>query len=140
MIVQPYLNFAGRCEEALNFYRAVLGAEVTMMLRFKDAPAMVPPREGPPAEKIMHSELRIGETTIFATDGENSGHATFSGTSLTLGVSTDAEAVRLFANLSEGGKVTMPMTKTFFASSFGMLTDRFGVTWMVMAPAEGAPS
>ena len=140
MIVQAYLNFAGRCEEALNFYRTALGAEVTMMMRFKDAPEMGPPGARPPAESIMHSAFRIGETTMFATDGPTAGHATFTGTTLSLSLSTDAEAARFFAALSAGGQVGMPLAKTFFASSFGTLTDRFGVPWMVLVPTPVAPS
>lgn len=138
MIIQAYLNFAGRCEEAVEFYRRALGAEVLVMMRFKDAPEMGPgPR--PPAEKIMHSAFRVGETTLMATDGPNQGGASFSGINLSLSVSTDAEAARCFAALSDGGQVGQPLTKTFFASSFGTLTDRFGVSWMVLVPTETAP-
>ena len=140
MIVQAYLNFAGRCEEALNFYRKALGAEIEMMMRFKDAPEMGPAATRPPAENIMHAAFRVGETTLFATDGPNHGHAAFTGTTLSLSVSTDAEAKRFFTALADGGQVGAPLTKTFFASSFGTLTDRFGVSWMVLVPTPLAPS
>lgn len=140
MIVQPYLNFAGRCEEAVNFYRTALGAEVIMMMRFKDAPPMSDASARPPGDKIMHAALRIGETTILASDGPTGGQANFAGITLSLSVATDADAARYFAALSAGGQVGMPITKTFFASSFGTLTDRFGVGWMVLVPTEGASS
>ena len=140
MIIQPYLYFAGRCEEAVNFYRTALGAEVQMMMRFKDAPQMGDAGAQPPPEKIMHAALRIGETTVFASDGASVGRATFSGTTLSLSLSTDAEAARFFTALSDGGQVGMPLAKTFFASSFGTLTDRFGVPWMVLVPVEGRPA
>jgi len=140
MIIQAYLNFAGRCEEAVEFYRRALGAEVLMMMRFKDAPEMGEPSARPPGDKIMHSAFRVGDTTLMATDGPSQGGASFSGINLSLSVSTDAEAARCFAALSDGGQVGMPLSKTFFSSSFGTLTDRFGVSWMVLVPTEPAPS
>ncbi|MGO8918335.1 MAG: VOC family protein [Stellaceae bacterium] len=132
MQVQPYLFFDGRCEEAIGFYRKTLGAEVGMLMRFKDGPerGMVPPGA---AEKVMHASLRIGETTLMASDGKCLGQPMFQGFALSLDVPSDAEAERLFAALSDGGQVQMPLTKTFFASSFGMVADRFGVSWMVIA-------
>ena len=137
--VQPYLwSFNGRCEEALNFYRDVLGAEIVMLMRFKDAPCPPDPEAVPPewVDKVMHANLRIGESTIFASDGRcGDQNAGFNGFSLSLTVKTDAEARRLFDALADGGQVTMPMDKTFFASSFGMVVDRFGVTWMVIVEA-----
>ena len=133
MQTQPYLVFEGRCEEALQFYHRTIGAEVTMLLRFKDAPKGE--QGGPPAalsEKVMHSNVRIGDTTILASDGRCSGHPNFQGFSLALITANDAEAKRTFAALSEGGQVQQPLTKTFFSSLFGILTDRFGVSWMVL--------
>ena len=129
--VQPYLFFDGRCEEAVNFYRTTLGAEVVMVMRFKEnpEPGMSPPGAG---EKIMHMSFRVGDTTLLASDGECGGRAKFQGFSLTLSVKTPADADRLFAALSEGGQVQMPMTQTFFAPRFGMVADRFGVSWMVI--------
>jgi PhnB protein len=137
MQVQPYLSFDGRCEEALDFYRKALGAEVTMMLRFKDHPqpqemSMMPPDAG---EKIMHASLRIGESRVMASDGRCQGKPNFKGISLSLTVAKEAEAEGLFAALSEGGKVQMPLAKTFFSPRFGMVADRFGVSWMVIVAA-----
>ena len=133
MLVQPYLFFDGRCEEAVEFYRRALGAEVTMLMRFKDspdphAPGMVPPGAG---DKVMHVSFRIGETTVLASDGRCEGRPSFQGFALSLTVPSDAEAERLFAALADGGQVQMSLTKTFFASRFGMVADRFGVSWMI---------
>jgi PhnB protein len=135
MQVQAYLDFNGRCDEALGFYKKALGAEVVMLMRFKESPdqSMVSPGS---AEKVMHSELKIGDTVVMATDGYNKGNATFQGISLTLGVKDGAEAKKVFGALSDGGQIQMPLTKTFFASDFGMVADRFGVTWLVMAPLQ----
>ena len=133
MLVQPYLFFDGRCEEALEFYRKAIGAEVTMLMRFKDSPephepGMVPPSAG---DKVMHVSLRIGETTVLASDGRCEGRPSFQGFALSLTVSDEAEAERRFAALADGGQVQMPLAKTFFASRFGMVADRFGVSWMI---------
>jgi PhnB protein len=135
MRVEPYLFFEGRCEEALEFYRKAVGAKVDALIRYKDSPEPPPPgTPAPPADKVMHALVRIGDATIMASDGNCSGASRFQGFSLTLNAKDDAEAKRLFAALSEDGKVSMPLSPTFFASSFGMLTDRFGIGWMVMAP------
>jgi len=135
MEIQPYLFFDGRCEEAVEFYRRAVGAEVEMLLRFKDSPE--PPQPGMLApgneNKVMHASFKIGTTTVLASDGRCQGRPNFQGFSLSLIVSDDASAKRLFAALLDGGQVQMPLTKTFFASSFGTLTDRFGVSWMVLA-------
>ena len=137
MQVQPYLFFDGRCEEALEFYRAALGAEVTMLMRFKESPEPPPPDMCPPGseDKVMHSNFRIGETTLMASDGRAQGKPVFQGISLSLSAADDAEARRLFNALSEGGQVQMPLAKTFYASSFGMVSDRFGVSWMIITAA-----
>jgi PhnB protein len=130
-VVQPYLFFGGRCEEAIEFYRKALGAEVVMLMRFKEAPE---PQPGLPecfSEKVMHATLRIGETTMMASDGRCEGEASFEGFSLSITVADEAEANRVFAALSEGGLVTMPLEKTFWAPKFGMLQDRFGIGWMI---------
>ena len=134
MLVQPYLSFNGRCEEAIAFYRKAVGAEVLMMMRFKESPEPPPPGMVPPGSenKIMHSSLRIGDSTVMATDGGCQGNASFQGFSLSLTVPGEAEADRVFAALAEGGEVRMPLTKTFFSPRFGMLADRFGVGWMVI--------
>jgi PhnB protein len=133
MQVQPYLFLDGRCEEAIAFYREAIGAEVTMLLRFKDHPGpveqpMVPPES---AEKVMHAQFRVGETTILASDGRCLGQPSFQGFALSLTVDNDAAAERVFTALADQGKVQMPLAKTFFSSSFGMCADRFGVSWMV---------
>jgi len=131
MQVQPYLFFDGRCQEAIDFYRQALGAEVQMVMRFKDCPdpASVPPGGG---DKVMHANVRIGETDVLMSDGMCKGNPSFQGFSLSLSPADDTAAKRVFAALGDGGTVTMPLGKTFFASSFGMVTDRFGVGWMVV--------
>jgi PhnB protein len=134
MQVQPYLFFDGRCEEAIEFYRQALGAEVTMLMRFKDSPE--PPRPGmvPPGceNKVMHSSLRIGATTVMASDGRCVGQPSFQGFSLSLSAASESEAERLFAALAEGGQVQMPLARTFFSPRFGMVADRFGISWMII--------
>jgi PhnB protein len=134
MQVQPYLFFDGRCEEALEFYRRALGAEVTMFMRFKDAPEPPPPDKVAPGSenKVMHSSFRVGEAEVMASDGMCHGKPSFQGFSLSLLVSDEAEANRLFAALADGGQVEMPLAKTFFSPRFGMVADRFGVSWMVV--------
>jgi len=133
MKVEPYLSFDGRCDEAIEFYKTAIGAKVNMVMRFKDGP---PPPSGPfPPEimdKVMHASMQIGDSIVMATDGHCTGKTNFAGTSLSLSVASDADAERVFAALSNGGKVTMPMGKTFFSSRFGMVTDKFGVPWMVI--------
>jgi PhnB protein len=134
MQVQPYLFFNGRCEEALTFYRDAVGAEVTALMRYKECPDTPPPGTLPPnsANKVMHAAVRIGETTVLASDGHCQGQPSFQGLSLTVNVANEAEADQVFNALVDGGKVTMPLGKTFFSPRFGMLTDRFGLGWMVI--------
>jgi len=133
MQIQPYLFFEGRCEEAIEFYRRVLNAEVLMMMRMKDSPEPPPPGSPPGSEnKVLHASLRIGDTALSASDGMSRGKPSFQGFSIALSVPTEAEADRVFKALSDGGNVQMPLTKTFFSPRFGMTTDRFGVGWMVM--------
>jgi PhnB protein len=134
LTVQPYLNFDGRCEEAIEFYRRALGAEVNMMMRYKESPEPPPPGCVPPGSenRIMHASLRIGETTLMASDGRCGGKPDFQGFSLSLTAATEDQAERLFGALADGGKVEMPMAKTFFSPRFGMVFDRFGVMWMVL--------
>lgn len=134
MQVEPYLFFEGRCEEALEFYRRALGAEVTALMRFKESPD--PGMCQPGAEdKVMHAVVRIGNTSIMASDGRCEGPAGFQGFSLSIALSDQAEAERLFAALSDGGQVQMPLTKTFWSPLFGMVADRFGVSWMINVTA-----
>lgn len=134
MQVQPYLFFDGRCEEALDFYRSALGAEVTAMMRFKDSPE--PPTEDclPPGatDKVMHATFRLGDATVMASDGRCTGHPVFQGFAISLAVPDEAAADRTFAALADGGEVQMPLTKTFYSPRFGMVADRFGVSWMVI--------
>lgn len=131
--VQPYLFFNGRCEEAIEFYRQAIGAEVEMMMRFKDSPEPCEPGMLAPGfeSKIMHASFHVGATTLMASDGCGPEKTSFQGFSLSLSVATEAEAERVFAALAEGGQVRMPLAKTFWASRFGMLEDRFGVGWMI---------
>jgi PhnB protein len=138
MSVQPYLTFGGRCQEAVDFYRDVLGAEVEMLMRFKENPDTPPPGMVPDnwGDKVMHACLKIGDTKLMASDGCASSEKSFQGFSLSLTAANEAEAERKFAALSDRGKVTMPLGKTFFSPRFGMLVDRFGVSWMVIVPAE----
>lgn len=131
MQVQPYLNFDGRCDEALEFYKKAIGAKVGMLMRWKDSPdkSMCTPGN---ADKVMHSQFQIGDTTIMASDGRNSGNPNFQGIMLSIAAQSGAEVDKLFNGLAEGGQVTMPLGKTFFSRRFGMLADKFGVGWMVL--------
>jgi PhnB protein len=141
MQVQPYLFFDGRCEEAIAFYREALGAQVLMLMHYSDAPpsdaANCPGGAMPPADKVMHASLQIGQTQVMCSDGFASGRPEFKGVSLSIGADNDAQARRLFDALADGGQVQQPLGPSFFASSFGMLTDRFGVAWMVVAGTAG---
>ena len=138
MKVQAYISFGGRCEEALTFYKKSVGAEVTSLLRWKDSPdATMKPPPGY-EEKVMNAAFRIGETQLMADDGMGAKEAEFKGMTLAIVVADDAEAKRVFTALAEGGSVQMPLGKTFWASSFGILTDKFGVPWMVNVVAPEA--
>lgn len=131
--VQPYLFFAGRCEEALEFYKRALGAEVEMVMRFSESPHPVPEGQLRPGfeDKVMHASFRVGGSTIMASDGCGDEAREFRGFSLSLSVDAPADADRAFNALADGGSVTMPLTETFWSPRFGMLTDRFGVAWMI---------
>jgi PhnB protein len=131
LLVQPYLFFGGRCEEALEFYRSALGAEVLMLSRFKESPEPHPGLKPGFEEKVMHASLRVGASTLMASDGRCEGGPNFDGFTLSISVPNEQEAERVFAALAEGGKVEMPLMKTFWAPKFGMLEDRFGLGWMV---------
>lgn len=138
MIVQPYLFFGGRAEEAIEFYRGAVGATVEMLLRYRESPEPTPPGMLPEGsgDKVMHASLRIGDSVVMLADGMCDGKLEFTGFSLSLTCADDAEADRRFAALAAGGKVGMPLGKTFFASRFGMCTDRYGVDWMIMSGAQ----
>ncbi|HEX3627297.1 MAG TPA: VOC family protein [Verrucomicrobiae bacterium] len=136
MLVQPYLFFEGRAEEAIEFYKRTLGAEVGMLMRFKDSPEKSPDMAPGSENKVMHAHVTIGQGSVLVSDGHCSGKSSFGGFSLTLTIPTEAEAETRFKALSEDGKVTMPLTKTFFAAKFGMLEDKFGVGWMMLVRPE----
>lgn len=131
MHVQSYLFFDGRCDEAIEFYKKTLGAEVGMLMRFKDGPDQSMCKPGDET-KVMHASLKIGETRVMASDGRNTGHPEFKGFALSVNAKDEADADRLFSGLSAGGNVMMPLGKTFFSPRFGMTTDKFGVNWMVI--------
>ncbi len=133
MQVQPYLFFDGRADEALEFYKKAVGATPKMLMRFKEAPdqSMISPAS---AEKIMHAAVEIGDTTVLMSDGHCTGKTNFQGFALAFSARNEAEADKAFGALGEGGQVTMPLAKTFFSPRFGMLTDKFGVGWMVIVP------
>jgi PhnB protein len=138
MQIQPYLFFDGRCDEAIAFYRQTLGAELVALMRFGEGPEGQDSQCGeggptPPADKVMHACLQIGQTQVMLSDGFSAGNPEFKGISLSLSADDDAEARRLFDGLADGGKVVQPLQPSFFASSFGMVDDRFGVSWMVIA-------
>ena len=131
--ITPYLFFGGRCEEALEFYRRAIGAQVDRVMKFNDSPEPPPPGVLAPGfeNKVMHASFRVGGSTVMASDGCHEG-TKFEGFSLSLTVPTEAEADRAFSALAEGGEVKMPLAKTFWSPRFGMVTDRFGIGWMVI--------
>jgi PhnB protein len=137
--VQPYLFFNGRCDEALEFYQKALGAQVDFLMRYRENPDAFPPGVLPPGfeNKVMHATFRIGETTLMASDGREVGPK-FGGFSLSLTVPTVAVAKRVYAALASGGQPYMPLTKTFWSPCFGMLTDQFGMGWMISIPGPNA--
>jgi PhnB protein len=134
MNVQPYVYFEGRAGEAIEFYQKAIGAKVEMLMKFSEAPSEMQSQIAPGmANKVMHACIKIGESDVFISDGQcNGGPATFSGVTLTIHADNDAEAKKIYAALAKGGQEQMALTETFFASSFGMLADRFGVSWMVL--------
>jgi len=131
MQVQPYLFFDGRCDGALEFYKNAVGAKVGMLMRFKDAPdqSMISPGSH---DKVMHAQFEVGDTKVLASDGRNTGQPKFDGFALAISANSEADANRMFAALVDGGQVTMPLAKTFFSPRFGMLSDKFGVHWMIL--------
>ena len=137
MAIEPYLFFNGRCEEAIEYYKKALGAEVLMLMRYKESPEPPPPGTVPSGwdNKVMHTSLRVGNATVMASDGCSEG-PNFQGFSLSLTVASETEARRAFAALADGGQVRMPLTKTFWSPCFGMLADRFGVGWMVSVATD----
>ncbi len=138
MIVQPYIFFEGRAEEALEFYKSALGAEVVSVMRFSEVPDEEARRSAPPGSdnKIMHMAFRVGETMVLGSDGYVRGQPDFKGFGLALSTRDAPEAESVFSALSDGGSVSMPLAETFFSPRFGMVNDRFGVLWMVMVDAS----
>jgi PhnB protein len=140
-IVQSYLCFDGKCEEAIEFYRRAVGAQLNFQMRYKDSPEPPPPGCGPvDTNKIMHAQFQIGDTVIMASDGRGTGQPKFEGFSLSLSLPSVAAVDRAFNALAEGGQIQMPLAKTFFSERFGMLVDRFGVMWMVLVTPEPPPA
>jgi PhnB protein len=136
-LINNYLFFGGRCDEALEFYKTAIGAEVGFIMRFNESPEPMPPgmlSEGF-EKKIMHSEFKVGEMTLMASDGCGEG-GKFEGFRLALVVPTEADADKAFAGLADGGTVDMPLVKTFWSPRYGQVTDRFGLGWMVMVPGQ----
>lgn len=130
--VQPYLFFNGRCEEALEFYKNAIGAEVEMVMRFSESPEPMPEGMLPAGfeNKVMHASFRVGESVLMASDGCDPTPG-FEGFSLSISVAEEADVDRMIEALAEGGEVTMPVGKTFWSPRFGMAKDRFGIGWMV---------
>lgn len=135
--IQPYLFFAGRAEEAIAFYGHALGAELVVLMRYQDSPEPPSPGTLPPGweQKVMHATLRVGPAILMLSDGCEAGNPGFRGFSLSLQLNDRAQAERAFAALSDGGKISMPLTPTFWSPCFGMVEDRFGVAWMVTVPS-----
>lgn len=140
MHIQTYLHFDGRCAEAIEFYRKALGAEVEMLMRYRESPEPPPPGMVPPdwGDKVMHSSFRIGDSVVMASDDCTGQQGGFRGFQLTIDADDEQQARRYFSALADGGAVRLPLGKTFFSPCFGMLTDRYGVQWMVMVPEESS--
>jgi PhnB protein len=141
MQIEPYLFFNGNCGDAIAYYRDAIGAEEMFRMRFADAPpdAQRPPISADMADKVMHASLRIGDSTVMMSDGgcmEKDKQHAFSGFSLSLTGQDMSTAERYFNALAKDGSVTMPFQKTFWSPGFGMVTDRFGISWMVTAPPD----
>lgn len=137
MKIEPYLNFDGRCEEAIEFYKSALGAKVEMLMRYSESPEAPPPGMVAPGSenKVMHASILVGDNRLMLSDGGCQGKGTFSGFNLSITVTSEADADRIYAALSKGGQVQMPLGKTFFSPKFGMVADKFGIGWMVMVNA-----
>lgn len=136
--VQPYLFFEGRAEEAIEFYKEALGAELEMLLRYSDSPEAPPPDKLPAGtqNKIQHASIRVGSSTISLSDGHCSGTPAFKGFAITLVMHDVGEVERAFKALSVGGQPVQPLIATFFSPSFGMVVDKFGVMWMLFVPKQ----
>lgn len=137
-VIQPYVFLRGRCEEAIAYYKAKLGAEITMMMRFSDNPDKPSHSKVPAAlhDKIMHAQITVAGATLMLSDGMKSGPIENQAISLSLSVQSEAEADRIFNALAADGRVEMPMGPAFFAKQFGAVVDKFGVSWMIMVPPK----
>jgi PhnB protein len=136
--VQPYVFFDGKCDEAIKFYSSAIGAQTQMLMRYKDCPDPQAKAGCKPGteDKVMHANVKIRDTEVLMADGHCGGNPKFEGFGLALQAKDNEDAEKLFAALSEGGKPLMPMSETFFAHRFGMVTDKFGVMWMVLHGKE----
>jgi len=139
-LIQPYLFFGGRCEEAIEFYRAAIGTELQMIMRYKESPEPPPPGMTLPegwGEKVMHASFKVAGNLLMGSDGcGGADEGSFNGFSLSLALPDEASAQKAFAALSAGGKIGLPLSKTFWSPCFGMLTDKFGLGWMVTVASE----
>jgi PhnB protein len=135
MQVNPYLNFNGDCAAAFKFYERLLGAKIEAIMTHGESPIA---KDVPPAwhDRVLHARLIVGDTVLMASDSPPEYYEKPQGLYVSLQIDTPAEAERVFRELSQGGRVTMPIDKTFWAERFGMLVDRFGIPWMVNC--EGA--
>ena len=133
MRVEPYLQFHGRCDAALAFYAQAIGAQVQFVTRFGEVPGVASPphMDG----KVLHAVVRIGDSTLLASDGGSPEPQMFQSFALALSAPSDAEAETLFAALADGGQVAVPMGPSPFASRFGIVVDRFGLAWNVVHQA-----
>ena len=129
MKTNPYLTFTGQAREALEFYRDLLNGEITQVMTYGESP-MADEMPAESHDSVMHSELHAGDVVLMAADGPP--NATGAGNiSVALHVEDTGEAKRIFDALAEGGEVSMPMTKTFWAEAFGMVNDRYGIPWLI---------
>lgn len=130
MKLNPHIAFGGDCQEAFEFYQRCLGGKIITMLSYGDSPMA----EQAPAEwrgKILHATLAVGDSVLYGADIRPGQYTAPKGFHLTLGVSDPGEAEQVFRELSEGGSVQMPLQKTFWSAAFGVLLDRFGVSWEI---------
>lgn len=130
MQLQAYLCFNGQCDEAITFYCEAVGADVVMKSYFKDMPDSEMCPSGA-QDKVMHATLKIGESVMMVSDGCGADGPSFEGFSMSLSLTDEGEAGRLFDALGAGGEVQMPLAKTFWSPCFGMVKDRFGLSWMI---------
>jgi PhnB protein len=138
MTPHPYLLFDGRCAEAFRFYAECLGGEVVMAMTYGGSPlaGMAPADWG---DKILHATLRLGDQTLGGADPPPDRYHPPAGFAVTFDIDAPAEADRVFAALAAGGRIEVPIGETFWAARFGMLTDRFGIPWMINCGQADGP-